>query len=150
MNTPINTPVLSCILNPTTEQANILTYNTAVSSFISDYLEDAKKKEYFGKPSKAYYNKVNNLYYLLMYISVINDQRQIDINNGLDNPCSYYSANFICIVNYFKCLNINILPLLSIFNLNCIVPCTGPQGIGYSVIYDDGSDQNPCTIFIIQ
>lgn len=150
MNAPIYTEVNTCIVSPTIEQLNIYSYNSAVTLFVQNYIKCAQQKEQFGKKSQSYYDKINNLYYLLLYISVVNEQRQVDVNNGITNSCSTYGDLFICMIDYFKCLNIDITPLLTIFNLNCAVACSGPSGLGFEDIWDDSNDQPPCDLLIIE
>lgn len=119
MSTNINTSVTSCVQEPTAMQKNIAYYYYTALTWINNYLSDAQQKEVFGRNALCDYNKINNFWYLLTYIQMIADQQQIDINNGITNPCSYYADNFTCIIDYFECLNIDITPLLTIFGFSC-------------------------------
>lgn len=130
----INIPVQSCIITPTEMQVDMNFYYTQALPWINNYLTEAQKKEMFGKDPTCDYNKINNFWYLLMYIQVISDQRQIDLNNELAQPCSYYADNLTCLIDYFKCLNIDIIPLLCIFGLYCNCTETGAYGVGQDEI----------------
>jgi hypothetical protein len=139
MNT--NTLVTDCIAIPTAEQGNINYYYRLALPYITSYIRTAQTKEMFGKEgSKEYYDFINNLYYLLLFISVVSDEKTIDINNGVDNPCSTYADEFICIINYFKCLNIDITPLLTVFGFTC-TGVSGPGGIGIMEISNNSNLQ---------
>ena len=134
MSMNINIPVTQCISAPTAMQVSVNYYYTLVQGWVNNYLTEAQKKEMFGNDPLCDYNKINNFWYLLTYIQMIADQKQIDINNGIDNPCSYYAANFDCIIDYFECLNIDITPLLCIFGFYCDCPQTGTQGVSIDEI----------------
>ena len=129
----INIPVTGCIQNPTALQEGIAFYYRIANPFITNWLNQAQSSEYFGKESDEYYDLVNNFYYLLQFISVVRDEQQIDINNGINNPCSYYGNQFTCFINHFKCLNIDITPLLAIFGYTCTGQ-SGPIGIGVMIV----------------
>jgi len=145
----INTPITSCVVSPSALQSNISYYYSLVNGYITGYMAQGKSAELFGKKSIGYYNKINNFYYLLQWMIIVAEQRQIDLNNNITNPVSYYANQFTCYIDYFKCLNIDIIPLLTVFNLSGITACTGAIAIGNWVINDGMSDQPPCDIFTI-
>ena len=149
VNININTPINACVASPTVLQNNIAYYYSLVSKYITGYMSQAKSAELFGKKSIGYYNKIDNFYYLLQWMIIVCEQRQIDLNNGITNPVSYYANQFTCYISYFKCLNIDIIPLLTIFNLSGTTACTGTQGVGNWEVNDDSGTQPPCDVFTI-
>lgn len=133
MSVNINIPVTTCISAPTTMQTNVNFYYSQTLQWINTYLNTAQQKEIFGKNPTCDYNKINNFYYLLLFIQMVADQQQIDLNNNITNPCSYYADQFDCIIDYFECLNIDITPLLCIFGFYCNCSPSGTGVLGVSI-----------------
>jgi hypothetical protein len=135
MENTLNIPITQGVPSPTTMQVETNYYYTQALAWINTYLTAAQQKEMFGKDPVCDYNKINNFWYLLMYMQMIADQQQIYINQyGTDQPCSYYQTQFTCMIAYFQCLNIDITPLLCIFGFYCNCGQTGVNGVGQDQI----------------
>lgn len=107
---------------------------------------------------EMYVNNINDYMYLYMYLSIIYWQRKCDAKKNPPcytdfGPKYYYDLYQLeCIVNYFRCKNIDIKSMLASFDLYPFGVYT--DGIGRMIIDTDIAPPDTCTtndaIFIVR
>lgn len=101
------------------QQATTYIYKTIVSLLSKSYINES-----YGKEDFSGYNLGLKLNSLLEYLTIISLRMREDENSGVDKTVEdYYTQyNLDCIIDYFKCNNINIKPLLTIFKIDTYTP----------------------------
>ena len=98
--------------------------NSGTTIFRNDLgimLNLAYSKEIFGKDPQPSYDAINDLFYLLqLCINIYWDRNNEYLTSGTYRGASYYDEiyNFACIRKTMACKGYDIMPLLTIFNLD--------------------------------
>lgn len=101
------------------QQAVTYIYKTMVSLLSKSFTNESYGKEDFNG-----YNLGLKLNSLLEYLTTISLKMREDENSGVDKTVEDYYKTYSldCIIDYFKCRNINIKPLLTIFKIDVYTP----------------------------
>jgi hypothetical protein len=117
-------------------------YYDAANDILNILFDQIYTNEIYGKDCMEYYNRINDIHYLLLYMIIIYFKRQQDQYSDIITfeANQYYAEYEIeCIRKRFKCHGMEIYPLLEVFNMQTsIEPYQGVGGIGIDIITDNG------------
>lgn len=129
-----------CKMNITDYEARLQLALTAVLGITNQQLNLAIAAMYAGDPcSEEFFNNVNDFNYLLAYLSIIYNQRQMDIAaspDGVPRSSDVYRAlfNLDCVNIYFKCKGYDLTKVWDAFDLVAGSPAPIVPGVDFSSV----------------
>lgn len=133
----------------TETESLLVAYYGEVSSFLPDILTKAYDKACFGYHDKSceLYNLVNDVHYLFGLLLVLKEERNQDKDScNSDKGSEYYFEKYklMCVKKHFKCLGLDIQPLLNVFGLT-VTSITQSSEKGINFMYIEESPDPLCT-----
>ena len=124
-------------------QLLVKSYYEATNAILGTLFTKIYSNEIFGRDCMEYYDRMNDIHYLLWYMLSIyyrrKDDETLDPTTFAANEY-YVTYDIECIRKRFKCKGIEIYQLLEVFDIQTATTEFFPsgEGVGYDIITDNG------------